>query len=111
MVDGAAPFCALRWNNDAVHRQQLTVSTRRLPPFRVPLVQVPQLDAENGRLKSIEPPVITLYKVVVLLILSVVSKHANALGYEIIVRGHRPGLPACAEIFAGIKAERRGFSH
>src|SRR6266478_551963 len=98
----------LVWHNHAIYlrRKQITIARGIGAPLFIPLAQMRELGPENPGLDGIQPPVVTLYFVVVLLELAVISQHAYALGQPLIVSGYGSSLSAGPEILPRIKTER-----
>src|SRR5437016_12868899 len=90
------------------HRQALeqpVISSGVLAPGCVPLVEILELDAEDGGLQRIEPGICADDVVIILDPLAVVPQPADFLGDLIVVGGHQPAVPVRAKILAGIETE------
>src|SRR5205809_4943063 len=112
MVDSTAPAGTFQRRSDAMHElQQFVIGFCRLTPLRIPGIEVSKLDLQDCGLHCVKPAVIPFNEMVVFLVLSVISKHPNSLGYCWIIRRDSSSLSTCAEIFTRVKAERGSFAH
>src|SRR5690606_20201821 len=77
----------------------------------VPLVEVVELDAEDGRLESIEAAVVSSQLVEIATVTSaVVSELAYSAGELGVVSDDGATVPECAEVLSRVEAEARGMS-
>src|SRR4051812_22237024 len=73
---------------------------------RTPLIEMPELDAQDRRLHGVEPLVARHHDVLVLPLLPEVTQHPDAIGNLFVHRDDRSGIPRRAEVLAGIETER-----
>src|SRR5690606_18670601 len=99
---------------DRVHRKvgkSLEVVARDRASRLVPLVEVVELDAEDGRLESIEAAVVSSQLVEIATVTSaVVSELAYSAGELGVVSDDGATVPECAEVLSRVEAEARGMS-
>ena len=90
--------------------EPLEVARGHRAPALVPLVQAPQLDAQEGGLQRVQAAVEPRQIVVVLHLRAVVAQHADALGQRVVVGRDRARVAQRAEVLAGVEREAGGVA-
>ena len=79
---------------------QLTVASGVSLSRRSPRREVWRLHPENGSLEGIDPEVAAHHPVVVLALGTMRAQQPHARGEGVVVGGHEPGIPECAQVLA-----------
>ena len=103
------PFGHLRQGQAAAGQALLVARGDGAAAF-VPLVQMRQLDAQDGGLQRVEPAVVALHLVDVLHPRAVVAQHAEAVGQLRVVGGDGAAVAQGAQVLAGIEAPGHGIA-
>src|SRR5207237_2140617 len=95
----------LAWHHDFAVLQMLLIQLGVPAPDRVPLIQVIQLDAQDGSLHGVEAAVVTTEKVPVFLLLPVVPEHFQTIGDFSVIGGNHAAVAVGAKIFSRVEAK------
>ena len=96
---------AFRWQDEVPHPHQPgKVGLRHGPPFFVPLVQMPQLDAKHRGLQFVQARIDALDGIGKPCGRAVIPQAAGLFGQFPAVRGDGPAIAQGAQVFGGVKA-------
>src|SRR6185295_19868708 len=72
---------------------------------------MPELSPQKTSLNGIKPAIVAFNVVIVLLRLPVITQQPAGVSQIFIIGCNSAGLSACAQVLAGIEAERSGMTH